>query len=251
MALKRMFDAAAMGKHDFTALQNYELIGSGTPFPFDTLTSYDAVAYSPIRNKGDWNTSILQARCDELGVKTVSFPWLQWNGYFPDVGDAPAPHRWTYQRLACLAGNGATLDELRQVALDPDGFDALNYLEYAFRALSEHESGLDFQIGEFIRRNFRDRRLFWTPDHPTLALYTYVQKQIAQRLGIWINAFARHEEPHSDALIILPGVKRSLALKFDGDVYRLEGAPGGAASLEQFLALTLQLSGKDRAQAAG
>jgi len=235
-----MFDTAAIGKHEFTALQNYELIGSGTPFPFDRLTSLDAVVYSPIRNKGEWNTSILQEKCDALGVRTVSYPWLQWNGYFPDVGDAPAPHHWTYNRLAQMAQSGATLDEMRDLARDPDGFDPINYLEYAFKALSEHESDLDFQIGEFIRRHYQEHRLFWTPDHPTLALYAHVQKRIAQQLGIWINGFARHDEPHSDALIILPGVEQSLGLKFEGPVYRLEGATT-PADLDQFLALTSHL----------
>lgn len=243
LALKRMFEVAAIGRHEFTALQNFELINSGTPFPFDRLKEYDAVAYSPVRNKGEWNTAFLQERCEELGVKTVSFPWLQWNGYFPDVTDAKvAPHTWTYQRLVFMAQNGASIGELRDVAIDPDGLNPGNYLEYAFKALSEHEDDLDFQIGAHIRRNYRDVRLFWTPNHPTLALYTYVQKQIAQRLGIWINGFAKHDEPHADALIILPGVSRSLELKFQDEGYRLEGSPENSADLEQFLALTLELN---------
>lgn len=241
LALKRLFDAAAIGKHEFTALQNFELINSGTPFPFDRLRDYDAVAYSPVRNKGEWNTSFLQARCVELGIKAVSFPWLQWNGYFPDVTDANvAPHTWTYQKLAHMARNGAGIGELRDVALDPNGLDPVNYAEYAFKILQENEGDLDFQIGEHVRRHFRDVRLFWTPNHPTLALYTYVLSQIARRLGLWINVFAKHQEPHSDALTILPGVAKSLGLKFQGDGYRLEGTPAHSANLEEFLAVTLQ-----------
>jgi hypothetical protein len=245
-ALKRIFERSAIGKHDFTGLQNFELINSGTPFPYERLKTVDAVVFSPVRNKGEWNTSILKARCDELGLRTVSFPWLQFNGYFPGVGVAEpqhAPHKWTYQRLAEAAAAGQGVETLRATVEDPAAFDPLGYLDYAFDALAQHEDDLDFQIGPFIRRNFRQQRLFWTPDHPTLALYQYVQKQIAQRLGIWINSFARQEEAHRDSLPILPGVARALELGFEGGPYRVEGS-NAAQSLDQFLALTVRLFGK-------
>lgn len=245
VALSRLFEASAVGKHRFSSLQNFELINSGTPFPFDRLPQYDAVVYSPVRNKGEWNTSILKARCDEQGIRTVSFPWLQWNGYFPDVGDAERPpHLWTYRRLAQLAAEGAGIEALRQVAHDPVALDPLGYREYAFTALAEHEGDLDFQIGGYVREHFQQHRLFWTPNHPSLKLYEYVGKQIAQRLEIPLNASARQQEPHADALTILPGVARALGLGFKGEEYRLEHPPGAPLHLDGFLALTVQLFGK-------
>jgi hypothetical protein len=248
-ALRELFKWSAVGSHQFSSLLNYELINSGTPFPYDTLPSYDWVVFSPVRNKGEWNTDLLKARCDELRIPTVSFPWLQWNGYFPDVGDADRPpHRWTYKRLVQMAKAGATLADIRSVALDPNGLDPLGYPEYATSTLESHEGGLDICISEFIRANFRERRLFWTPDHPTLVLYGFVQTQIAERLGLMLNVFARHEEPHADMLTILPGVVSALGLRFQGEEYRLESWRQGIG-LEAFLALTLKLFGER--QAAG
>lgn len=242
VALRTLFQHSAIGKHQFTSLQNFELINSGTPFPFDQLPQYDAVAYSPVRNKGEWNTDILRERCAALGVRTVSFPWLQWNGYFPDVANSNhAPHLWAYQKLVHIAKEGASVADLRVVAVDPAGLDPLGYVEYAFRALEEHESDVEVKIGDFIRKNYRSSRLFFTPNHPTLALYTYVRAQIAKRLGIWLNGFGtRPDEQHTDALPILPGVRDALNLGFDGDGYRLEGW-AQPLDLDAFLALTVEL----------
>jgi hypothetical protein len=244
VALRDLFRSNAPGSHHFDCLQNYELINSGTPFPYERLPQYDAVVYSPVRNKGEWNTDLLKARCDAIGVKTVSFPWLQFNGYFPDVTDAGVPpHLWTYQYFKHHAAAGQGLDELRTAAFAPETLNPFGYLDYAFSALAEHEGGLDISIGSFVRDNFRKRRLFWTPNHPTLVLYEYVQREIASRLGIALSGAMSREELHRDAFLIMPGVAQALELQFSGEEYRLETDRQGIG-LNEFLALTLKLFGK-------
>ncbi len=249
-ALEKLFRATAAGSHQFSSLQNYELINAGTPFPYDRLTRYDAVVYSPIRNKDEWNTEHLVERCAALGIPTVCFAWLQWNGYFPDVMKLDrAPHIWGYRRLADRAAEGATFSQLLADARDPAAFDPAGYADWSFRALEEHEAGVDVPISSFIRKHYRSQRLFWTPDHPTLTLYTYVQKEIARRLGIGLKWFARHDELHPDAFIILPGVAEALGLRFTGEEYRPAEWRKGVG-LEPFLTLTLELFGETRPQPA-
>jgi hypothetical protein len=242
LALETLFRASAAGSHRFSSLQNFELINSGTPFPYERLTSCDAVVYSPVRNKDQWNTSHLQERCDALGIPTVRFPWLQWNGYFPDVTHLDrAPHIWGYQRLIDLAGQGAGFPEL--LAEARQGFDPVGYARYAFDRLEENESDVDIPISGFIRRAYREQRLFLTPNHPALPLYLYVQKQVAHRLGIQLKWFVRHEELHPDAFLILPTAAHALGLRFAGDEYRPAEWKQGIG-LEPFLSLTLEMFGK-------
>lgn len=244
VALRQLFEFNATGTHQFSSLQNFELINSGTPFPYAQLPDYDAVVFSPVRNKGEWNTDILQQRCEAAGVRTVSFPWLQWNGYFPDVTDAgQAPHLWAYQYFRHLAQTGHGLAELRAAALAPETLNPLGYLDYAFSALAEHEDDLDITTGVFIRENFRARRLFWTPNHPTLAFYAFVQGEIARRLDIALSGAMPDRELHRDEFAIMPGVAQALQLQFEGAGYRLE-AWESRIGLDEFLTLTLQLFGK-------
>jgi hypothetical protein len=248
VALEALFRASAVGAHQFSSLQNFELINTGTPFPYERLTDYDAVVYSPVRNKDEWNTVHLQERCDALRIPTIRFPWLQWNGYFPDVThiDRP-PHIWGYQRLIDRAGEGASFSDL--LAEAREGFDPVGYARYAFERLEENEAGVDIPISGFIRRHYRQQRLFLTPDHPALPTYLHVQKQIARRLGIRLRWFSQHEEHHPDALIILPTVRDALDLRFAGGEYRPAEWNEGIG-LEPFLTLTLELFGKTPAPLA-
>jgi hypothetical protein len=249
LALETLFRASASGSHSFSSLQNFELINAGTPFPYERLARYDAVVYSPVRNKDQWNTTHLQERCDALRIPTVRFPWLQWNGYFPDVTQIDrAPHLWAYQRLIDMAGQGASFSEL--LAEARQGFDPLGYARYSFDRLEENEGDVDIPISGFIRRHYRDQRLFLTPNHPALPLYLHVQQQIARRLGLPLKWFVKHEELHPDTFIILPTVAKALGLRFTGEEYRpAEWAKG--IGLDQFLTLTLELFGKTPARLAG
>jgi hypothetical protein len=246
VALEGMFRAAAIGWHRFDSLQNFELINSGTPFPYERLREFDAIAYSPVRNKDQWNTSRLVERCDALGIRTVSFPWLQWNGYFPDVMEltGQAPHIWSYRRFVELAAQGWTDAQLLADARSREAFNPLPYLDWAFATLEQHEADVDVPISGFIRDNFRARRLLWTPNHPTLELYRFVMQGIADRLGLKLKLklFERLDEPHRDSLIILPGVAEALALSFVGGDYRPEAWQRGIG-LEAFVALNQKLFG--------
>ncbi len=250
VALEKLFRTSAASRHEFSSLQNFELINSGTPFPYEQLTRYDAVVFSPILNKDAWNTDHLVERCAALRIPTVSFPWLQWNGYFPDVMHVEQPpHIWGYRRFADRVAQGATPAELLADARNPDAFNPLPYAEWSFNILEENEAALDIRVSAFIRQHYQAQRLFWTPNHPTLALYTYVQKEIARRLGIGLKWFARHDEQHPDAFIILPGVRDALGLDFTGEEYRPAEWNKGIG-VERFVQLTFELFGNAKAPLA-
>lgn len=242
MALDTLFSATAIGAHRFANLQNFVLINAGTPFPYERLAQFDAVVYSPIRNKDEWNTDHLVQRCRDQGIATISFPWLQWNGYFPDVMkvEGHPPHIWGYRRLADFAAEGWSAERLLAEARSLEAFNPLPYADWSFSALREHEADTDIAISGFIEASFRAQRLFWTPDHPTLPLYRFVMTAIADRLGLALKPSATFNEPHRDSLPILPGVAAALGLTFPGGDYRLEAWRRGI-ELDEFIALNQEL----------
>jgi hypothetical protein len=250
-ALERLFRAAAIGWHRFASLKNYELINAGKPFPYGRLKGFDAVVYSPIRNKSDWNTSHLVERCAEQGILTLSFPWLQWNGYFPGVVELEgrAPHLWSYNRFVDGAAEGGTAAYLLELARSAEAFSPLPHRDWSLSILEEHEAGVDLPISSFVRANYKAQRLFWTPNHPTLPLYRFVMQAIAERLGIRLKRSPHLKEPHKDSLIILPGVAEALELTFAGGDYRPE-VWKHSIGLEDFIGLNLELFGPAPAEIA-
>ena len=80
--LRAIFDRYCLYKDvKFDLIMNYLLIAAGKEFPYEELYKYDMVIYSPISNHGTYNTSNLLKACGDFGVKTLCYPWLQWNGY--------------------------------------------------------------------------------------------------------------------------------------------------------------------------
>lgn len=229
----------ASGWHRFDSLRNYELIDRGEPFPYHRLDGYDAIVYSPVRNKGEWNTSHLLERCAKLGLPALSYPWLQWNGYFTNVtkpSDLP-PHVWCLEGLLDLLASNASIDTLRREAEAGQRFTeaARPYADSSFEALRGHEAECDIQIGGFISANYQRARLFATPDHPTSALYAYVCREIAARLSLGISLPHTLAEPHHDILPILPAVGRALGLQFVSTDYMIEEPAIGPMSLDDYL----------------
>lgn len=230
----------AKGDHRFDSLRNYELIDRREPFPYDRLRDYDAVVYSPIRNKGEWNTSHLLERCAKLGLQVISYPWLQWNGYFTNVTKPTdlLPHVWCLEGLLDLLASDASVETLRQEVEAGQRFSgaAQAYSDYSFEELRRNEADCDIQIAPFVAANFQRVRLFATPDHPTSALYAYVCREIAARLGIRISVPPTVPEPHQDIFPILPAIGRALGLQFVSTNYMIEDTKIGPLSLDNYLA---------------
>ncbi|RYE40651.1 MAG: hypothetical protein EOP24_40055 [Hyphomicrobiales bacterium] len=199
----------------------------------------DAVVYSPIRNKGEWNTSHLEERCRQLGIKTVTYPWLQWNGYFTNVAKPEnlPPHLWCLAGLIDLLEEGASLEQLLHEAEDGARFkDAAGpYSDYSFSELRKHEADIDIKISGFIEQEFRNQRLFLTPDHPTSAMYAWVCTQIADRLGVGIAFDVGPAQLHKDVYPILPSIAAALGLNFSSTEFAIERPSIGPLALDQYL----------------
>lgn len=203
-----------------TYIVNYQLIDKAADFPYHILSNFDAIVYSPILNKGPFNTSFLEERCDAIGLKRVSYPWLQWAGYHTGAEKRP-PVDWMYPAFVRARREHATFASFKAWALNdattPEAVHA--YLDHTTRHLREHEDrgAPDIRVSDYILDNYRAKRLFVTPDHPSTELYKHVFRSVAEKLGVTMDPAMDDiaVEFHDDHLLpIMPVVAKTLGLDF-------------------------------------
>ncbi len=170
------------------SILNYELIRNDTPFPIELLSEFDYLIYNPIINSANHRTDDLEKHAQNYDIKLVSYPWLQWNGYFV----APEHIKlyglmWGYPKILELGKQCKDVDELAknvETLFCPE--EVFSSLNSSFERLWQYEQGI--KISDFIQEEYRDRRLFNTPDHPTTFCYQYVANKIAEEIGVRLSA---------------------------------------------------------------
>lgn len=238
--LRFIFDRFAAPGHEFQHLTNFVLIAAQTPFPYEDLRRYDWVVYSPILHQDGYSTETLQAFCNEHAIRTLSFPWLEWRGYFPGVakGRTPAePTGWFYPYLSDLALASDSFAAFEQQVFEPDRSDpaVIERTRLADANLDhltarEAQLGVDLTISPILRAHSAQRRLFLTPDHPSINLYRLLAAQVAERLGLRLGRTLETtawEPQFGTKTPILPDVHDRLGLLFRDSDCQSERLVGG------------------------
>ena len=250
LVLRDYLEAACPGEIACTLIVNFELIRSGAPFPYDALRGFDAVVYSPIENKGAYNTSHLDDACRRLGLLAIRYPWLEWHGYCPGAAKGTFAGRvqWFYPALAAEAAGFAGSFEAfcdQVIACFPDDrtIDACLETSTAHLRAAEQRHDTSFSVCAHILAGYRAQQLFLVPDHPGRQLYGAVLLRILERLGMApadaVRRLARLPpgEPQGRwRTPIFPRVAQRLGLAFaDGGWVDDEAVPGRAVDLRTYL----------------
>ena len=233
-----------------TLLVNFELIRQGLPFPFERLRDFDAVVYSPIENKGSYNTTHLADACRAIGVDAICFPWLEWHGYCPGAMKGDFRHRfqWRWEKLVEAATSFDNFDDFADWAISafPDDatIDAVFERSTAMVREAEERHNMAVRVSDFILEHHRHRRLFLVSDHPSLMVYFHVLRQIFDLVGfkcIALDAGLTREiqEPQWRwRTPIFPRVAERLGLRFsDAQWIDDEVVPGRSLDLRSYLRL--------------
>lgn len=95
--------------------------------------------------------------------------------------------------------------------------------------LQHREENLSFGISDFVKKNYLQKRLFWTINHPTNTLIQYISSEILKVLKIQSNVTEISQEFLAGYITpILPSVVKELNLqlesfsKFNEAVYTLD-----------------------------
>jgi len=118
----------------------------------------------------------------------------------------------------------------------------------------EKACGVDITISKFVSDNYRSKRLFLTPDHPSVHVYKYVAKEIANRIGVELDKsfFASETELQPELKIpIMPQVSEQLGLEFCDTEYENAAKLGKAISMLQLAKLEYYSVGDRVALTAG
>ena len=246
LVLRDLFeDVVDQNVVEISLLINFHLISSGQPFPYERLEWCDVLIYSPIENKGDYNTDLLLERCQAAQVQALCFPWMEWHGYCPGAfkGVFKGRFQWYYPKLAELAEQfdrfGSFVDYVFAHFPSDDVIDRSVARSSGKLASSEDRHNMPIRIADFIKASFRDSRLFLISDHPSLTLYLHVLGQIFDHLGL-----PRLREPSCVEpqwrwrTPIFPRVAERLGLRFtDTSWVDDELVPGCTSSIESYLSL--------------
>ncbi|WP_331327169.1 WcbI family polysaccharide biosynthesis putative acetyltransferase [Methylobacterium fujisawaense] len=262
LILKRLIDELGPAHlHQVDLLINFQLVASGEQFPYERLKDYDVIIYSPIQNKGIYNTTFLDEACAAANVQAIRFPWLEWHGYATGADKAQfwGHHSWYYPDLIAI---GRQFDNLQSyIAHVRDAFPPRDYVTQAMafttRRLVEQELAFECQVrvSTFINDNFRERRLFLIPDHPTNVLYKNVVDQIEDLLDTRLIESWPSDLPElqpEERTPILPRIVAETGLSFSDSTWRSAIQPLGSMDLNAFLTLHFQAGhcADDRAEGA-
>ena len=62
--------------------------------------------------------------------------------------------------------------------------DVINVVEKSFRELESREKECNIRITDYLRKNFLDRQLFFSPNHPTNEVLWELSKRILEYLSL-------------------------------------------------------------------
>ena len=237
-----LFDSADV---ELQLLINFHLIASAQPFPYERLNWCDVFIYSPIENKGEYNTDLLLERCHASDATPLCFPWMEWHGYCPGAvkGVFKGRFQWYYPALIALAERferfGPFMDHVVANFPANDVIDQTFAVSGGKLASSEARHEMPVRISGFIETFYRSSRLFMISDHPSLILYLHVLDQISERVGLRRRHELQRDEPQWRwRTPILPKVAERLRLSFtDTGWVDDELIPNRTLSLETYLGL--------------
>ena len=159
----------------------------------------------------------------------LTWPNVYWTGYNPELFYLKNKHNrasftdgFDYHHRAIFAGylEGKSVNEVIQDLLSDDRFAAdVNSAESSLKDLREKELELDLKAVPCILENYRDRRLFWTFNHPSQFVILDLARQVLHALGLTddLPAAPPREVLNTTIYPIMPGTHTALGLKFNRD----------------------------------
>ena len=186
--------------YDYEHVENYILIKQKRAIPVDILKSADIFIYQPIDKKhGIYSTdtniennimSYLSPKC-----KKISFPYIYnstlWILIPPSISDSmignygEAGKYINGEPIEKLKIKGHSLHEVLEMYSDGKiNFDFENRFNKCIKILKEKEELCDIKVSDYIIKNVRSKKLFYTQNHPSSHIFIHCVNQILQILSI-------------------------------------------------------------------
>ena len=180
-------------------IENYTFIKKKKPIPINIVKQADIFIYQPIDKKhGIYSTdtniknnimSYLSPEC-----KTISFPYIYnsslWGLIIPSnqdgyVGGYPDIDKYINREpIEKLKVKGYSLNEVLQMYFKGEiNFEYEERFNKSIEILKEKEKLCDVKVAEFIEKNIKKHKLFFSQNHPTTCVFIHCVNQILSISG--------------------------------------------------------------------
>ena len=121
--------------------------------------------------------------------KKISIPYV-FNDGIASLSHAPQSKKWPYGKIygdeiiINLINNNYSKEEIIDMFLNNQiDFDLENRIKNSFNKLLKREQNIDIKIYDFIKDNYKSKKLFLTHNHPTTVIFKHIIKQILNILN--------------------------------------------------------------------
>lgn len=207
-------------------IANYKKIWANEKLPIEIIKNADIFIYHPINGHGEYDTDYLKSQLVKKKCKCISFAYLYFLGYFPDLVLMPSSKSFTYgsKTLNQFIINRDSLDKIINKLVDINLFSKQFVFEkynHTIGELRKREQKTDIKLADFIERNFRKHRLFLSVNHPSNLLFIELLKGILAKIGLKVKNLEADPFFESEVMscwptgIIYPSVAAAFNLEFD------------------------------------
>lgn len=173
---------------------NFRLIQSGEPFPLERLGSAYGFICSPVNNKPGYNTKEIVEHCRQNSIRTYTYPWLRFDGYFPLI--KRVMNGWRYMLTAekgelfddeNLTSQRQKINEYLRRKLTSEYIQS--HIDESLDELKRREKAAksDFKLSSYIQKSSSGKPLFFTPEHASNAVYEQIALSIINKFELDIK----------------------------------------------------------------
>jgi hypothetical protein len=182
LALSELVNQLLCPKVHASCVLNFDLVNNKVPFPFDRLKNIDAFVYQPLAAKhGDLSTDhVIQFLPNH--VRQVSFPYLYNSGFWPIFweGNRLIGGEQVRRRIGLASTFAATANNVLTGKL----FDGISRFTSDLIELKRREENVDVICSDLIEAKWASEQLFYTQNHPSIALLLPMLERVLTMLCI-------------------------------------------------------------------
>lgn len=228
-------------KYNIKDVSNYKLIKNNDILPEEVFKNADVLIYQPLNGHGKLDSDYIISNIISKNCITVSFPYLYFLGYFPDyidLEDEKLPYQYKGINDIIEKNKNVSKGDLLDIIFNimkggyVSGNEIIDKFNYSINKLKEKEEKCDLKYSQFIIDNYKDKKLFHSPNHPSNVVLNKLFNDIIIKLNekcvdkmrmkellvLNINLDGIYEllgVIHN--MIIFDDVKKQLNLNFDED----------------------------------
>lgn len=219
--------------YHITIITNFKLIWEKKPLPNDFYEA-DILIYQPLYLHGVYNTDNIINNMCKKECKKISISSLYFCGYYPDYYKNISDNLKTISKELPYGlfpyglkyiSDKKNLSPTKIVSLSKThDFVSQNYikdqLKLSFEKLYEKEQNTDIKCADFIKENYKKKKLFHTIDHPSNEILQKIINDLSIYLQLPKISLEKYDELLKDISIpIYPCVYSALQLTFDNSIF--------------------------------